>query len=132
MNLMDLPKILLIDDYELNLVLLENTLKNTHATLLSTTSCKEALELNKNHDFAVMILDVMMPEMNGFELAEKLRKHPKSKYTPIIFVSAVFTDSESISTGYKVGAVDFILKPLNPDIIRSKVDFFLLLYKQKQ
>ncbi len=83
-------------------------------------------------DFAVIILDVMMPEIDGFETAKLIREREKSKHTPIIFVSAMFLGDADAFKGYSVGAVDYIMKPFVPEILRSKVTVFVDLFKKSK
>jgi PAS domain S-box-containing protein len=120
-----LPNILVVDDIDTNLILIETVLKRENARLLLARSGREALEKASGIDIALMILDVSMPEMNGFELAERFREIERHKFTPIIFVSAIYSDDSSIFKGYKSGAVDYITKPFKHEILISKVRIFL-------
>ena len=129
--MMGQPNILVVDDQKMNILLLENLLRKVKANILKAYSGKEALEIIKNNEFALMIFDVQMPGMDGFELAEKVRDFEHCQSTPVIFVSAIFTDNDSISKGYHTGAVDYLTKPVNPHILISKVEIFLELYIQK-
>jgi response regulator RpfG family c-di-GMP phosphodiesterase len=126
------PKILIVDDQKMNILLLENLLRKVKANILKAYSGKEALELVGENEFALMVFDVQMPGMDGFELATKVREFDHCKSVPIVFVSAIFTDNESISKGYHTGAVDYLTKPVNPHILISKVEVFLELYRQRQ
>ncbi len=126
------PNILIVDDQKMNILLLENLLRKVKANILKAYSGQEALELLEGNDFALMIFDVQMPGMDGFELAKKVRDFEHLKRVPIVFVSAIFTDNESISKGYHTGAVDYLTKPVNPHILISKVEVFLVLYRQRQ
>ena len=126
------PKILIVDDQKMNILLLENLLRKVKANILKPYSGKAALELVGEHEFALMVFDVQMPGMDGFELATKVRDFDHCKSVPIVFVSAIFTDNESISKGYHTGAVDYLTKPVNPHILISKVEVFLELYRQRQ
>lgn len=126
------PNILIVDDQKMNILLLENLLRKVKANILKAYSGKEALELLEGNDFALMIFDVQMPGMDGFELATKVREFENLKSVPIVFVSAIFTDNESISKGYHTGAVDYLTKPVNPHILISKVEIFLELFRQRQ
>lgn len=127
-----LPNILIVDDIEVNLILLETALRKEQAKIFKATSGQEALELIKKQEFALIILDVSMPVMNGFELAEHIRKDPVNGITPIIFISAILFDEFSVSQGYRSGAVDYISKPYHHEVLLSKVRVFLELYNQKQ
>jgi len=130
--MMGQPNILVVDDQKMNILLLENLLRKVKANIFKAYSGKEALEIIENNEFALMIFDVQMPGMDGFELAGKVREFDHCQSTPVIFVSAIFTDNESISKGYHTGAVDYLTKPVNPHILISKVEIFLELYRQKQ
>lgn len=124
-------KILLVDDKEANLVALKSALKKVNAELICALSAKEALKHLLEHEFALILLDVNMPEISGYELAAILRDEPSTKETPIIFISAIDKDEVFELKGYSSGAVDFIYKPINKVILVSKVQVFLELYYQK-
>ena len=126
----DRQKILIVDDRPQNLFALEKTLEATEAEVVRATSGNEALAATLNHDFALTILDVQMPEMDGYELARLLRGEPKTSHLPIIFLTAAFSDEEQIFKGYKSGAVDYIVKPYSPLVLLSKVNVFLELHRQ--
>ncbi|MGE5316420.1 MAG: response regulator [Chloroflexota bacterium] len=127
-----LPNILIVDDIEVNLILLETALRKEQARIFKATGGLEAIELSKQYEFALIILDVSMPVMNGFELAEHIRKGQLNSITPIIFISAILFDEFSVSQGYRSGAVDYISKPYHHQVLLSKVRVFLELYNQKQ
>ena len=130
---MEPSKILIVDDKEENLVALEYHLSDIqNIEIVKSTSGNEALKQTLTHQFACAILDVQMPEMDGYELAELLRFREKTKTLPIIFVSAVYSDDYHIFKGYEAGAVDFILKPWEPKILLSKIKVFLELDQQKK
>jgi len=121
-------KILIVDDKPANLVVLRKQLKCLkNVEVMEAASGNDALTLTLNNDFSLAILDVQMPEMDGYELAKILREEEKTADVPIIFLSAVFSDDFHIYEGYKSGAVDFITKPFNPEILLSKVKIFLKL-----
>lgn len=126
------PKILCVDDLEKNLFSLERVLAPTGAEVHKATSGNEALASTLNHEFALAILDVQMPEMDGFEVAELLRQEERTRHLPIIFVSAVFSEEYHVFRGYEAGAVDFLVKPFNTTILLNKVRFFLQLDEQRQ
>ena len=126
------PKILLVDDIEENLMSLEGNLRNLNIEFFSVQSGKDAIALVKQHDFALIILDVQMPEINGYETAEAIRLGKRNKHTPIIFLTAVYYDQVSVYKGYQTGAVDYITKPFNREILVSKVKIFLELDQAKQ
>ena len=123
---------LLVDDLKENLLSLEVLLRREGLVLLKATSGEEALELLLKHDVALALLDVQMPEMDGFELAEVMRGNERTRRIPIIFLTAGSTDRQRRFRGYEAGAVDFLEKPLEPDVLRSKADVFFELYRQRQ
>ncbi len=125
------PKILAVDDKKENLLALEAVLDDFQCELLCVTTGDEGLKLILEHDFALALLDVQMPGMNGFEVAELIRGIKKSKYLPIIFITAN-QDQDAKFKGYEAGAVDFLFKPLDPEVLKSKVSIFLNLYEQKE
>lgn len=120
-----IPAILLVDDNEDNLLTLEGNLRNLKVRFFSAQNGREAIELVKNHDFALIILDIQMPEMNGYETAEAIRQVQRNKHTPIIFLTAVYFDHVSVYKGYQAGAVDYITKPFNREILVTKTRVFL-------
>ncbi len=119
-----LVNILIVDDKIQNLVALESLLKDEVTRIYRAQSGDEALELLLKHNFALALLDVQMPNMNGFELAELMRLKDKTKSIPIIFVTAGAIDPKHTFKGYEAGAVDFLYKPLDTRIVRSKVKIF--------
>ena len=125
------PKCLVVDDLKENIIALESLLKDEYLEIISATSGVEALNLLLEHDFALALVDVQMPGMDGFELAEIMRSTGKTRGIPLIFVTATSADSHRIFEGYEKGAVDFLQKPLSPQIVLSKVRIFLELYNQK-
>lgn len=129
---MSVPKILIVDDKPENLVALESVLSRLSAEILKATTGDEALRLALHHSFALAILDVQMPGMDGFEIARLMRFDESSKNTPIIFLSAVYSDDYHQFLGYKSGAVDFITKPFNPEFLLQKVNVFLEIFKSSQ
>ncbi len=124
--------ILLVDDRPENLMVLESLLEAPELNLVKATSGKEALEQMISTDFALVLLDVQMPEMDGFEVAQIMRDSTKTQHIPIIFVTAISKDDKFIFKGYESGAVDYLFKPVEPDILRSKVNVFLELYQQRK
>lgn len=124
--------ILLVDDLPANLLALEGLLQREDVTVLKAGSGEEALELLLCHDVALALLDVQMPGMDGFELAEIMRGAERTRHVPIIFVTAGASDSQRRFRGYEAGAVDFITKPIEPHVLRSKANVFLELYRQRQ
>ncbi len=123
---------LLVDDLEENLLSLEALLRRDDLLLLKARSGDQALEIMLQHDIALALVDVQMPGLNGFELAELMRGNERTRRIPIIFVTAGTGDGQRRFRGYEAGAVDFIQKPIEPDILRSKVDVFFELYRQRQ
>ena len=125
-------KVLLVDDLEENLLALRALLQRPGLGLLEARSGTEALELLLVHDVAVALIDVQMPEMDGFELAELMRGKDQTKNIPIIFVTAGSREPQRVFRGYDAGAVDFLFKPLDPFILRHKTAIFTQLYEQKR
>lgn len=125
-------KVLLVDDLPENLLALRSLIQTEDRTIFQASSADEALSLLLEHEFALAILDVKMPGMNGFELAELMRGTAKTKRIPIIFVSAVGRDMDYAFRGYESGAVDFLHKPLSPFEVRSKVAMFVELYRHRE
>ena len=117
-------KILLVDDTPDNLVSLEAALDDLGEELVLARSGKEALRHLLNDDFAVVLLDVRMPEISGFEIAELIRSRPRSRHVPIVFLTG-YRNEEHLLRGYSLGAVDFLFKPLVPGVLRSKVAVFV-------
>ena len=103
-----------------------------HLNLVKARSGSEALRHAFNEDFATIILDVQMPEMDGFEVAATIRKRRKSQMTPVLFVTAVFPDQDHITQGYSLGAVDYLIKPLVPEVLRGKISVFVELFRKRQ
>lgn len=125
-------KVLIVDDLPENLLALRSLIQSEDRTVFQASSADEALSLLLEHEFALAILDVKMPGMNGFELAELMRGTEKTKHIPIIFVSAVGRDMDYAFRGYESGAVDFLHKPLSPFEVRSKVSMFVELYRHRK
>ncbi len=130
--IMDPVPFLLVDDLEENLLSLEALLRRDYILLLKARSGDEALEILLQNDVALALVDVQMPGLNGFDLAELMRGNERTRRIPIIFVTAGSTDGQRRFRGYEAGAVDFIQKPIEPDILRSKIDVFYELYRQRQ
>ncbi|OAQ40693.1 hybrid sensor histidine kinase/response regulator [Pedobacter psychrophilus] len=122
--------ILVVDDKEENIYSLKKLLESKDFLVDSALSGEEALKKVLNNDYALIILDVQMPIMDGFEVAETLAGFNKTKDIPIIFLSAVNTDKQFIAKGYASGGIDYVTKPVDPDILLLKVNTFLKLYKQ--
>ena len=131
MNTAISPKILVVDDTPANLVAMRRLLARCGAQLLEAGSGNEALALCLDHDFALILLDVNMPDMDGFEVAALLSETEQMRDTPIIFVTAAYADDLNRLKGYRSGAVDYIAKPINDAILQSKVRVFLDLYSAR-
>jgi diguanylate cyclase (GGDEF)-like protein len=127
----NIAKILIVDDKKENLMALEAILETSPLNIFTALSGNTALGLMLEHDFAVVIMDVQMPDMDGFETAELMRKSEKTKFIPIIFVTAFSKDETYIFKGYETGAVDYLFKHVDPVILKSKVNVFLELDKKK-
>lgn len=125
-------KLLIVDDLPENLLALEALITREDRTVYKALSADEALSLLLQHEFAIAILDVQMPGMNGFELAELMRGTEKTRSIPIIFVSAAGRESHYAFKGYESGAVDFLHKPLDIHAVKSKVNVFVDLYRQRK
>jgi PAS domain S-box-containing protein len=122
--------ILMVDDDPSKLLSYEVILKNLDENLVKATSARQALDFLLKSDVAVVLMDVSMPEMDGFELADMMRQHPRFQETPIIFVSAVHLTEVDRIRGYQRGAVDYISVPVIPDVLRAKVSVFAELYRK--
>ncbi|MFV8830319.1 response regulator [Alkalihalobacterium sp. APHAB7] len=124
--------ILLVDDRPENLIALEAVLASPSYNLIKADCGEEALKYVLQYDFAVILLDVQMPGLNGFETAELIKQRKTSMHIPIIFITALSKASEHVSKGYSAGAVDYIFKPFNPSLLRSKVEAFVDLYRNRK
>ncbi len=129
---MNPPKILIVDDIPANLAALEAVLESLEVTLVKAHSGKEALRHILIEEFAAILLDVQMPEIDGIETANLIKKRDRSRHTPILFITANNKDESSAFRGYEGGAVDFIIKPFEPMVLRSKVKVFLDLFNMRQ
>lgn len=119
------PAILVVDDREENLFAMRKLLTKLDAEIITASSGGDALALSLRHNFALILLDVQMPTMNGFEVAECLRENEETAHVPIIFLTAISKEERFIFQGYNSGAVDYIFKPVNPDIVLAKAKVFL-------
>jgi two-component system, sensor histidine kinase and response regulator len=126
------PNILVVDDRRENLLATEKVLKSLYATIFKATSGNEALSLMLRHRFAVILLDVQMPEMDGFEVAKLMQEHETMCKIPIIFVTAISKEEKYATQAAELGAVDYIFKPINSEILKSKVKVYLDLYVQHE
>jgi CheY-like chemotaxis protein len=125
-------KFLIVDDTEENLVALEALIRRDGLEVLKARSGSQALELLLLHEVALAFLDVQMPEMDGFELAELMRGAERTKHVPIIFVTAGGRDPQRVFKGYETGAVDFLFKPIEPHVLKGKADVFFELFRQRK
>jgi signal transduction histidine kinase len=125
-------KCLIVDDLEENLLALSALLEGGNVQVLAARSGAQALELALVHDVALAFLDVQMPEMDGFELAELLRGSERTRHIPLIFVTAGAREQTRLFKGYELGAVDFIYKPIEPLIVKNKAEVFFELYRQRR
>ncbi len=125
-------KLLMVDDRPENLLALEAIIEPLGQTLFSAQSGEEALKCVLQHEFACILLDVQMPAMNGFDVAQIIKSRERSRYIPIIFLSAINKEDSYVFKGYSMGAVDYVFKPFNPDVLRSKVAVFVDLYLKQQ
>jgi signal transduction histidine kinase len=124
--------VLLVDDQPANLLALEAVLDSLRVNLVRAVSGPEALEALQRQDFAAVLLDVRMPGMDGFEVARQIRARPRTHATPILFVTAGDDPEEAMMSAYALGAVDFLAKPLRPDVLKAKVGVFVELYRSKE
>ena len=126
------PKILIVDDRVENIKILNYFLEKFDVEIVTAQSGNEALKKTLNTEFALMIIDVNMPEMDGYETVSILRQSKATKYMPIMFISSMHTDVDHIEKGIELGAVDFIIRPIKPTIMQGKVRAFLDLYIQRK
>jgi two-component system, sensor histidine kinase and response regulator len=126
-----IPKILVVDDRPENLLAIEKVLKDLDVEIVKANSGNEALKATLRHDFALALLDIQMPEMDGYELAGILREEEKTHHLPFIFISAVYTDNLNVFKGYEKGAFSFITKPFKAEILINKVKFFMEKHQQE-
>lgn len=125
------PKILIVDDKPENLRALKVVLRDLDLEIVEALSGNDALKATLRNDFALALLDIQMPEMDGYELASYLREEEKTANMPFIFISAVYTDNLNVFKGYEKGAFSFITKPFQPEILLNKVKFFIDKYQQE-
>ncbi len=124
--------ILIVDDKPENLLTLRTSLASLPVEFVTVNSGNEALVASLHHDFAVAVLDVQMPDMDGYELAELLRSEPRTSNLPILFMSAYYRDNHHVFRGYEAGAVDFLVKPYQPAVLINKLKFYLQLDAQRR
>ncbi|AZN39382.1 response regulator [Paenibacillus albus] len=131
-NVASTVNILMVDDRLENLIALEAILDSPNYRLFRAHSGEEALRHVLTTEFAVILLDVQMPGMNGFETAELIKMRERSKYVPIIFITAISQAAEHVKHGYSVGAIDYIFKPFHPDTLKMKIDAFVQMYRYQE
>jgi len=122
----------MVDDHPENLLALEAVLNSPNYNLISAHSGKEALKCMLKHDFAVILLDVQMPGLNGFETAKLIKAREKTKNIPIIFITAISQEMEHVHQGYSVGAIDYIFKPFQPETLKKKIEQFVKIHQNHQ
>ena len=125
------PSIMVVDDIPANLVAMEHLLQDFEITLIKASNGYDALAETFHHDFALVLLDVQMPEIDGFQTARMMRTAEHSRRVPIIFVTANHSDEDHILKGYEAGGIDYITKPVSSTILRCKIKLFIALYEQR-
>ena len=128
----DKPNVLLVDDKEENLFSLKNILMDTNCEILTAISADDGMKILKTKPVACLLLDVHMPDKNGFEMLEEIRNDDVLKELPVVFVTAVEFGADKAKRGYDLGAMDYLTKPLNPNLVRAKVDLFCQLYQKNK
>src|SRR5580765_8711514 len=126
----DRVNILLVDDQPAKLLTYRTILEDVGENLLSASNATEALELLLNHEVAVVLIDVYMPDIDGFQLATMIRNHPRFEKTALIFISAILLTDVDRLRGYEMGAVDYVPVPVIPEVLRAKVTVFVELYRK--
>lgn len=129
--MVDKTKVLIVDDHRENIVALRGLIQSHDVEILEAVNAREALSLLTDHEFGLALLDVQMPETTGFELARLLRGVRRCRHLPVIFVTAHQQNQNVVFEGYETGAVDFLFKPLDPHVVRSKVRVFVELHQQR-
>jgi len=127
-----LPKVLIVDDHLSNIIVIEELLADLQVELIRALSGTEAIEMTTRHELALVLMDVQMPGMDGFEAVEIIRRDPKNEFLPIIYLTAIYNENYYRTKGIKTGAVDFLTKPIIPDLFIGKVNIFVDLYRQKK
>ncbi|OLD98431.1 MAG: hypothetical protein AUG91_09160 [Actinobacteria bacterium 13_1_20CM_4_69_9] len=127
-----MANVLMVDDRPENLLALEAILEPLAQTLVYAHSGEDALRQLLRHDIAVILLDVQMPDLDGFETAQLIKQRERTRHVPIIFVTAISKDEEQVYRGYSAGAVDYVFKPFNPEVLRSKVSVFIELHEKNE
>jgi len=124
-------KVLIVDDSQTNLALLDHMLGEEGCEIMQAKSGLEALEMVRNNDFALILLDIQMPDMNGYDTALRIKEIDRGRHVPVIFITAIFQDDENVRQGYETGAVDYLFRPVDVQTLKSKVQAFLHLNEQK-
>jgi CheY-like chemotaxis protein len=124
--------VLLVDDNPANLLALEAVLRPIGVRTVSALTAKAALLHLQQDSFAAALIDVQMPEMDGFQLAQRIRKMERGRQLPILFITAIYHDERYVAEGYAHGAADYITKPFDPNIVRSRVKAFVDLFEQRE
>src|SRR5262245_38319298 len=130
--MMDNVNILLVDDEPKNLFALEAVLEDPGVTMVTARSGQEVLRHVLNQDFAVILLDVQMPDLDGFQTAQIIRQRERTRHLPIIFITAISKAAEHVRQGYSLGAVDYVFKPFEPEILKSKINVFVELDRSSE
>jgi len=129
-NVVETVDVLAVDDEQVNLLLLSGLLRRQGVNVVTARSGFDALKLMAKHDFALILMDVMMPGMDGFTTAERIRADETTRHIPIIFVTAISKEQRHVFKGYETGAVDYLIKPFEHDILKSKVQVFVEMHRQ--
>lgn len=132
MNNTENTNLLIVDDIPENIAPLQRLLKSPRLNIVQALSGREAIALTKKYDFAVILMDVRMPGLDGFETAGRIHGDPDTMDIPIIFITGIGKEQKDVFKGYESGAVDYLFKPFNPNILKSKVNVFLELYRRRQ
>jgi len=130
-SIQEVIDILAVDDEQVNLLLLTGLLRREGVNIITARSGYEALKLIPKHDFALILLDVMMPGLDGFTTAERIRSEESSRHIPIIFITAISKEQRHVFKGYEAGAVDYLIKPFDHEILRNKVQVFVEMHRQR-
>jgi diguanylate cyclase (GGDEF)-like protein len=130
-SIQEVIDILAVDDEQVNLLLLTGLLRREGVNIITARSGYEALKLIPKHDFALILLDVMMPGLDGFTTAERIRAEESSRHIPIIFITAISKEQRHVFKGYEAGAVDYLIKPFDHEILRNKVQVFVEMHRQR-
>ena len=124
-------KVLIVDDSQTNLALLDHMLGEEGCEIMQAKSGLEALDMVRKNDFALILLDIQMPDMNGYDTALRIKELDRGRHVPVIFITAIFQDEENVRQGYETGAVDYLFRPVDVQTLKSKVQAFLHINEQK-